>query len=146
MATQTPVQRQAAAKRAAATRKRNAAKRSAGATKASARRTRGAASGTARSARSTARTAGTTGATAAGAAAKAADAAGTRLGAAARNAERLVLIPVGALATASDAGRRTAEIYANAGRRARQFDRLERRGAKALDKGRRSVSRRTRTH
>jgi len=144
MATQTPVQRQAAAKRAAATRKRNAAKRSATATKATARRTRGAASGTARNARSTARTAGTTGASAAGTAMKAADAAGTRLGAAARNAQRVVLIPVGALAAAGEAVRRTAETYTDSGRRARQFDRFERRGAKALDRGRRSVARRTR--
>ncbi len=144
MATQTPVQRQAAAKRAAATRKRNAAKRSASATKATARRTRGAASGTARNARSTARTAGTTGASAAGTAMKAADAAGARLGAAARNAQRAVLIPVGALAAAGDAVRRTAETYVDSGRRARQFDRFERRGAKALDRGRRTVARRTR--
>jgi hypothetical protein len=49
MATQTPTQRSAAAKRAAATRKRNAAKRSAASTRASARRTSGAASATARS-------------------------------------------------------------------------------------------------
>src|SRR6202042_2324079 len=48
MATQTPIQRQAAAKRAAATRKRNDAKRSATATKASGRRTRAAASSAAR--------------------------------------------------------------------------------------------------
>ena len=75
---------------------------------------------------------------------KAADAAGTRLGAAARNAQRVVLIPVGALAAAGEAVRRTAETYADSGRRARQFDRFERRGAKALDRGRRSVARRTR--
>ena len=144
MATQTPVQRQAAAKRAAATRKRNAAKRSASATKASARRTRGTASGTARSARRTARTAGTTGASAAGTAAKAADAAGTRLGAAARNAQRVVLIPVGALATAGEAVRRAAETYTNSGRRTRQLDRFERRGAQALVRGRRKAARHTR--
>jgi hypothetical protein len=108
MATQTPIQRQAAAKRAAATRKRNDAKRSATATKASGRRTRGAASG------------------------------------AARNAQRALLIPVGALAVAGEAVRRTAETYAHSGRRARQFDRFERRGAKALDWGRHSVARRTR--
>jgi hypothetical protein len=148
MATQTPIQRQAAAKRAAATRKRNDAKRSATATKASGRRTRGAASGAARNARSNARTtaraAGTTTASAAGTAAKAANAAGTRLSAAARNAQRAVLIPVGALAVAGEAMRRTAETYADSRRRARQFDRFERRGAKALDWGQRSVARRTR--
>lgn len=139
MATQTPVQRQAAAKRGAATRKRNSAKRSATATKASARRTRGAAAG---SARSTARSAGRTTATAAGMAAKAVDAAGTQLGAVARGAQRVLLIPVGALATAGDALRSTALTYASSGRRARQLDRFERRGAKALHRSRRKVARR----
>jgi hypothetical protein len=142
MATQTPVQRQAAAKRAAATRKRNAAKRSATATRASARRSRGAASGTARSARSTARTAGATTTTAVGTAAKAVDAAGMRLGAVARSAQRALLIPVGAIASAGDALRNTALTYASPGPRARQLNRFERRGARALDRGRRTVSRR----
>jgi len=144
MATQTPTQRQAAAKRAAATRKRNAAKRSASATKTSARRTRGAATGTARSARSTARTAGATTTYAAGTAAKAVDTAGTHFGAMARSAQRAVLIPVGALALAGDAVRRSAQTYASAARRARQLDHLERRGARALAEGRRRVGRRTR--
>lgn len=112
MATQTQTQRQAAAKRAAATRKRNAAKRSAGATKSSARRTRTVASGAAGGARSTARTAGTTTAHGADAAVDALEATGTRLGAAARHAQRAVLIPVGALATAGDSVRRIALTYA----------------------------------
>jgi hypothetical protein len=144
MATQTPTQRQAAAKRAAATRKRNAAKRSASATKTSARRTRGAATGTARSARRTARTAGTTTSYAADTAAKAADTAGTQLGAVARSAQRAVLIPVGALALAGDAVRQTALTYTSPARRARQLDQLERRGARALARSRLSVGRRTR--
>jgi hypothetical protein len=144
MATQTPTQRQAAAKRAAATRKRNAAKRSASATKTSARRTRGAATGTARSARRTARTAGTTTSYAADTAAKAADTAGTQLGAVARSAQRAVLIPVGALALAGDAVRQTALAYTSPARRARQLDQLERRGARALAQSRLSVGRRTR--
>jgi hypothetical protein len=144
MATQTPTQRQAAAKRAAATRKRNAAKRSASATKTSARRTRGAATGTARNARSTARTAGTTTSYAADTAAKAADSAGTQLGAVARSAQRAVLIPVGALALAGDAVRQTALTYTSPARRARQLDQLERRGARALAQSRLSVGRRTR--
>lgn len=144
MATQTPTQRQAAGKRAAATRKRNAAKRSASATKTSARRTRGAASGTARNVRTTARTAGTTTTYAADTAAKAADSAGTQLGAVVRSAQRAVLIPVGALAIAGDAVRRTAETYASAARRARQLDQLERRGARAPGQGRRRVGRRAR--
>jgi hypothetical protein len=144
MATQTPTQRQAAAKRAAATRKRNAAKRSASATKTSARRTRGAATGTARNARSTARTAGTTTSYAADTAAKAADSAGTQLGAVARSAQRAVLIPVGALALAGDAVRQTALTYTSPARRARQLDQLERRGARARAQSRLSVGRRTR--
>jgi len=151
MATQTPTQRQAAAKRAAATRKRNAAKRSASATKTSARRTRGAATGTARNARSTARTAGTTtayaadtAAKAADTAAKAADTATTQFGAVARSAQRAVLIPVGALALAGDAVRQTALTYTSPARRARQLDQLERRGARALAESRLSVGRRTR--
>ncbi|HTT28984.1 MAG TPA: hypothetical protein VMG37_11280 [Solirubrobacteraceae bacterium] len=144
MATQSPTQRQAAAKRAAATRKRNAAKRSASATKTSARRTRGAATGTARNARSTARTAGTTTAYAADTAAKAADTATTQFGAVARSAQRAVLIPVGALALAGDAVRQTALTYTSPARRARQLDQLERRGARALAESRLSVGRRTR--
>ena len=119
MATQTPTQRQASAKRAAATRKRNAAKRSATATR------RGA-SATTTSAR---RTGG-----------QGLDAAGMQLGAVVRSAQRAVLIPVGAVATASDAVMRTAQTYTNSGRRARQLDRFERRGAKALVRGRRKAS------
>jgi hypothetical protein len=49
-----------------------------------------------------------------------------------------------AAAKRAAATRRTAETYAHSGRRARQFDRFERRGAKALDWGRHSVARRTR--
>ncbi|HUA02871.1 MAG TPA: hypothetical protein VMB27_03140 [Solirubrobacteraceae bacterium] len=144
MATQTPTQRQAAAKRAAATRKRNAAKRSASATKTSARRTRGAASGTARNARGTARSASTTTSYAADTAVKAVDTAGTQFGAVARSAQRAILIPVGAIAIAGDAVRRTAQTYASSARRARHLDQLERRGARALSQGRRQVGRRTR--
>jgi hypothetical protein len=141
MATQTPVQRQAAAKRAAATRKRNAAKRSAGSAKSSARRTRTAAYGTART---TARTAGTTTAHAGDAGAKTLDAAGTQLGAVARSAQRAVLIPVGALATAGDAVRRIAVTYASPGARARQLERFERRGARAFVEGPLTIARRGR--
>lgn len=144
MATQTPTQRQAAAKRGAATRKRNDAKRSASATRTSARRTRGAATGTARSARSTARTAGTTTTYAAHTAAKAVDTASTQLGAVARNAQRAVLIPVGALAIAGDAVRRTAQTYASSARRARRLDQLELRGSRALARSGRGVRSRIR--
>jgi hypothetical protein len=144
MATQTPTQRQAAAKRAAATRKRNAAKRSATTTRTSARRTGGAASGTARNARATARSAGTTTTRAAETAARSASAAGTQLGAIGRHAQRALLIPVGAVAAAGDAVKRAAETYTNRRRLARQLDRFELRGARTLDRGRRRVVRRAR--
>ena len=144
MATQTPVQRQAAAKRAAATRKRNAAKRNASATASSARRTRSATSGTARSARNTARTAGTTTAHAGDTATKALDATGAQFAAVARGAQRAVLIPIGALAAAGDAVRRITVSYASSRTRARQLDRFERRGARAFDQGRRKFAGRAR--
>jgi hypothetical protein len=144
MATQTPTQRQAAAKRAAATRKRNAAKRSATTTRASARRTSGAASGTARSARTTARSAGTTSTNAAQTAVRGVDAAGTQLGVAGRRAQRVLLTGLGALAVASDAIKRNAQTYTDAGRLVAQLDRFERRGTRVFDRGRRKVTRRTR--
>ena len=81
MATQTPTQRRAAAKKAAATRKRNASSASA--------------RSTSRSARTTARSATTTASTRAQAEAKG-------LQALALQAERAVLIPVGAALTARD--------------------------------------------
>ncbi len=139
MPTQTPTQRQAAAKRAAATRKRNAAKRSASTTRASARRTSSAASGTARTARTTARTAGRTTTRAAETAVRSFDAAGSQLGVFGRHAQRALLIPVGAVATAGDAVKRTALDYVDSTRRARRLDRFERRGARTLDRGRRKV-------
>lgn len=77
------------------------------------------------------------------AAVNALEATGTSLGAVARNAQRAVLIPVGALATAGDSVRRIALTYANSRSRARQLDRFERRGA-ALYQGRRRVARRAR--
>jgi hypothetical protein len=144
MATQTPTQRSAAAKRAAATRKRNATKRSASTTRASARRTRGAATGTARSARSTARTAGTTGTRAAETAARGVDAAGTQFGVVTTGAQRVLLTAVGALASAGDAIKRNARTYTDSGRLTQQLDRFERRGARLLSRGGRQVRRRVR--
>jgi hypothetical protein len=141
MATQTPTQRQATAKRAAATRKRNAAKRSASTTRASARRTSGAASGATRSARTTARRAGTTTTNAARTAARSADAAGTQLGAVGRQAQRVFLTGLGALAIAGDSIKRNAQTYTDSGRLARQLDRFERRGTRMFDRGRRKVRR-----
>jgi hypothetical protein len=141
MATQTPTQRQASAKRAAATRKSNAAKRSASTAKASARRTSRAASGTARNARTTARSAGTTTNHAATSAVRTLDAARSQLGAVGRQAERAVLIQVGAVAAATDAVRRSAGKYTDARRRSRQLDQFELRGARTLNRGRRAVRR-----
>jgi hypothetical protein len=77
-------------------------------------------------------------------AAKALEATGTELGALARSAQRAVLIPVGALATAGDAVRRIAVTYASPVTRARQLDRFELRGAKAVALGRRKVVSRAR--
>ena len=51
---------------------------------------------------------------------------------------------VGALATAGDAVKSNALTYTNSGRLARQLNRFERRGARAIDRGRRKVRRRAR--
>lgn len=138
MATQTPSQRQAAAKRAAATRKRNAAKRSASSTKAAARRTGASATATTREARRTTRQATRT-------AARRLDAATTRLGSIGRQAQRALLIQVGAAATLRDNVRQTARTYTNLDLVTREFDRFERRGARALSSGRRDARQAQRT-
>src|SRR5947209_14498170 len=141
MATQTRSQRQAAAKKAAATRKRNATKRSASATKTSARRTgTTAASG----AKQTTRSAGRTSKQAARTAGRGLDTAGARLGVVGRQAQRVLLIPVGAAATVGDKVRETARTYSSLDRVARELNRFERRGAKVVDSRQRAVSRRRR--
>src|ERR1035437_3085266 len=137
MATQTQSQRQAAAKRGAATRKRNTAKRSASATKASARRTQKSASATTREARRTTKQASRT-------AERGLDAAATRLGVIGRQAERALLIPVGAAATVGEKVKETARTYSSLDRVARELDRFERRGARALNRRQRSLARRRR--
>src|SRR5205807_2573954 len=129
-ATQKPSRRQAAARRAAATRKRNAANRSAAATKASARRTRSSASRTSRDARRTSQQAART-------ATRRADEATTRLGAVGRQAQRALLIPVGAAAIASDKVRETARTYTKLSRVTRELDKFERRGRRTLHRRRR---------
>jgi hypothetical protein len=123
MATQTPVQRSAAAKRAAATRKRDAAKRSASTTRTNARRTGGSASRTA---------------------VRSVDAAESQFGALATSAQRVLFTAVGALASAGDAVKRNARTYTDAERLSRELGRFERRGARVLNRDRRSVRRRTR--
>ena len=134
MAAQTKTQRQAAAKKAAATRKRNSAKQTGGAAKASARRTRSSARGTGRAARTTAKQA-------ARATAHRADAEATRLEAVARQAERTVLIPVGAALEASDRVANTVRTYSDSRLARQQLKRFERRGAKALGRTRRKLDR-----
>ena len=108
MATQTPSQRQAAAKKAAATRKRNATKRSAAATKTSARRTRTSASA---GARQTTRDASRTTKQATRTAGRGLEHGCERFGAIGRQAQRALLIQVGAAATLGDKVRQTARNY-----------------------------------
>jgi len=134
MATQTSSQRQAAGQRAAATRKRNATKRSASATKAAARRTRSSAGATAQDARRTTRHATRT-------AGRGVDAATTRLQVIGRQAQRALLIQLGAAATLQDNVRRTARTYTSLDLVTREFNRLERRGERALSRGRRGIKR-----
>ncbi len=130
MATQTTTARQAAGNKAAATRKRNAAKRSSARTKASARQTTNAAQSTAHAARSTATQATHT-------AERRADAAASGLEALARQAERALLIPVGAALEARDAAISTVRTYADRRTAKRELDRFELRGEKALRRNQR---------
>ena len=134
MAPQTRTQRQAAAKKAAATRKRNAAKQSSSATKASARRSTTTAQSTSRTMRTTSRQA-------ARGIARRASAESTRLGAVARQAERAMLISVGAALEARDRVTATFRTYSDSRLSREQLNRFERRGATALQGNRRAVER-----
>jgi hypothetical protein len=136
MAAQTKTQRQAAAKKAAATRKRNSARQSGGTAKASARRTRSSAQETGRAARRTAKQA-------ASATARRAEAEATRLGAVARQAERVVLIPVGAALETRDRVTDTVRTYTDTRLTRQELNRFERRGANALGRTRRTAERRS---
>jgi hypothetical protein len=60
------------------------------------------------------------------------------------SAQRVLYTAVGVVATAGDAVKRSALTYTNSGRLARQLNQFERRGARALDLGRRKVRRRVR--
>jgi len=62
----------------------------------------------------------------------------------ATSAQRVLYTAVGALATAGDAVKSNALTYTNSSRLARQLNRFERRGARAIDHGRRKVRRRAR--
>lgn len=138
MTTQTRTQRQAAAKKAAATRKRNAARRSNGAARASARRTAASAQTTTRAASATARQA-------ARGNARRLSAETTRLGSIARQAERAILIPVGAVLEARDRLGATVRSYRDGRVPLRQLNRFERRGATAVRRYRRLGDRQVRT-
>jgi hypothetical protein len=139
MATQTRTQRQAAGKKAAATRKRNSAQRSAAATRASARRTQRSAAGTAKT---TSRGAQRTGRQASKTTARGFEAATARLDAFGRQAERALLIQLGAAAEFRDAITQTAKTYTNIDRLTRELDRFERRGERIVGLGQRSARRR----
>jgi hypothetical protein len=145
MATQTTTQRQAAAKKATATRKRNVAKQSASSPKASARRTsnsaRSSARTTSQAAKRTSQSARSTAKQATRTAARSVDAQATRLEALARQAERVALIPVGAALEARDAVVDTVRTYTDSRTAKRQLDRFERRGAAALRRDRQSLER-----
>ena len=106
MAPQTRTQRQAAAKKAAATRKRNSARQSSGTAKASVRRTTTSAQSTGRAARTASKQAGR-------ATARRVLAEKTRFEAVARQAERGVLIPVGAVLEARDRVAATIRTYSD---------------------------------
>jgi hypothetical protein len=134
MAPQTRTQRQTAAKKAAATRKRNSARRSSGNAKASVRRTT-------RSAQSTGRTARTASKQAGRATARRVSAEKTRFEAVVRQAERGVLIPVGAALEARDRVAETIRTYSDSRLAGQQLNRFERRGAAALRRNRRVVER-----
>jgi hypothetical protein len=70
------------------------------------------------------------------------DAATTRLGALGRQAQRALLIQIGAAASVGDKVRNTARTYSKLDRVARELNRFERRGARALARRSRGISQR----
>ena len=134
MAPQTRTQRQAAAKKAAATRKRTSARQSTGNAKASARRTTTSAQSTGRAARTASKQSGQ-------ATALRVSAEKTRFEAVARQAERFLLIPVGAALVARDRVAATIRTYSDSRLAREQLNRFERRGATVLRRKRRAVER-----
>lgn len=134
MTPQTPTQRQAAAKKAGATRKRNSARQSAGTAKASLRRA-------ATSAQSTGRAARAASEQVVRATARRVSTEKTRLEAVGRQAERGVLVPVGAVLEARDRIAETVRTYSDSRLAGQQLNRFERRGATALGRNRRAVER-----
>jgi len=127
MATQTPTQRKATAKKAAATRKRNASARQARTTRAGANRRSETTRGTARRATRTATTR--------------VDAEATRLEGLALQAERAVLVPVGAALTARDNVVEATKPFRSAQSAEREIKKFERRGVRARNDAQRQVKR-----
>ena len=134
MATQTKTQRQAAARKAAATRKRNAAKQGTRQAKGSARRT-------VQSAKRTGRAAGRTAKQTARSSARRVEAESTGLGAVAEQAQRGVLIPIGAALEARDRVRDSLRVWTKRSTARQRLNRYERRGATALRRNRRDIER-----
>ena len=134
MAPQTRTQRQAAAKKAAATRKRQSANQINGNAKAAARRTVKSARSSARSARTTSRNGALT-------AARRLSAERFRLEAVGRQAERVVLIPIGAALEARDRIGAIVRTYGDRELARKRLNRFERRGATALQRNRHAVER-----
>src|SRR5579872_1274996 len=145
MATQTKTQRQAAGHKAAATRKRGEAKRSAAATRSSARRTRASADATVRtSAKQTGREARRTGRQAGRTASRGIDAAGQRMEEFGRRAQRALYIQVGAAGVVRDRVVGAARMFSDLGKVTLEFNKLERRGARAVNRTGRTLTRRRR--
>ena len=138
MAPQTRTQRQAAAKKAAATRKRNSARQSSGTAKASVRRTTTSAQSTGRAARTASKQAGR-------ATARRVLAEKTRFEAVAREAERVVLIPVGAALEARDRVAATIRTYSDSRLARQQLNRFERRAQPSCGESAAQSSARPRT-
>ena len=134
MAPQTRTQRQAAAKKAAATRKRQSASQSNGNAKAAGRRAVKSARSTGRSARTTSRYGALT-------AARRLSAERFRLEAFGRQAERIVLIPIGAALEARDRITAIVRTYGDPELARKRLNRFERRGATVLRRNRRAVER-----
>jgi len=134
MTPQTRTQRQASAKKAAATRKRNSARQSSGTAKASVRRTATSAQSTGGAARTASKQAGR-------ATSRRVLAEKIRLEAVASQAERVILIPVGAALEARDRIAATIRTYSDSRLARQQLNRFERRGATVLQRKRRAVER-----
>ena len=134
MAPQTRTQRQAAAKKAAATRKRNSARQSSETARSSVRRSTTSAQSAGRAARTASKQAGR-------ATARRVSAEKTRFEAVARQAERGVLIPVGAVLEARDRVAETIRTYSDSRLAGQRLNRFERRGATALRRNRSAVER-----